>query len=127
MEASEQNTGQTPGSNGEDRQEDPAASALEGGDPTQSAASELTDEQREQAESGNATQGQQAGEVPGQDAVPTGQGFDPNAPVRNAPPSPDETAQAAAEGRLKAPDATGAREPEERPAGQESERGEPSE
>jgi K+-transporting ATPase c subunit len=127
MEASQQNQGQNPDAgqnpgNGNDQREDPAASALEGGDPSQSASSELTDEQREQAESGRATQGEQAGEVPGQDATQTGQGFDPNAPVRNAPPSPDETAQAAAEGRTQAPDATGSR-----PEGQEAGAGEPSE
>lgn len=112
------------GTTGEDQPQDPAASALEGGDPSQeSAASQLTDEQREQAES-NATQGQQ-GEVPSQDAQPTG-AFDPDAPVRNAPPSPDETRQAAEEGRLQAPDASGERAPLDR-EGATPEAGEPAE
>lgn len=109
MEASQ--TG--PEQGGEDQREDPAASALSGGDPSQeAAASQLTDEQKEQAESGNATQGDQ-GEVPSGDPAPVG-AFDPDQPVRNAPPTPDEVRQAAEAGRTAAPDATGQRlSPEE--------------
>lgn len=74
----------------------------------------LTEEQRRQAEA-SATQGEQ-GEGPSQDPAPVGD-FDPDRPVRNAPPTPDETRQAAEAGRLKAPDAAGNREDEaEEPA-----------
>lgn len=109
MEASQ--TG--PEQGGEDQRQDPAASALEGGDPSQeAAASQLTDEQKAQAEA-SATQGEQ-GEVPSGDAAPTGASFDPNAPVRNAPATPDEVRQAAEAGRTAAPNATGERQtPEE--------------
>src|SRR3954469_3996506 len=71
----------------------------------------LTEEQRRQAEA-SATQGEQ-GEVPSQDPAPVGD-FDPDKPVRDAPPTPDETRQAAEAGRLAAPDAAGQRQsPEE--------------
>jgi hypothetical protein len=82
----------------------------------------LTEEQRRQAEA-SATQGEQ-GEGPSQDPAPTGN-FDPDRPVRNAPPSADETRQAAEAGRLQAPDAAGNRpEPGQ---GAAPERGEPAE
>lgn len=68
----------------------------------------LTEDQRRQAEE-SGTQGEQ-GEVPSGDAIPAaGAKFDPNAPVRNAPPTPGEVSAAAQAGRTAAPDAVGNR------------------
>jgi hypothetical protein len=62
-------------------------------DPTQTGSeAELTDEQRANAASENATQGDQGPQVREQDAQPVGgdvAGFDPNRPVASSPPPPD--------------------------------------